>query len=202
VGQKKKENRWFRPDIDFPESSEDWSEFNMNLFAKDEGFKVIAMDNDNLVDEFVNDLNAIVETHNEYHFQYREKNHDDILVDNEWTDEVIFKRDDNAPVDSAEMVADYKDDQEVLWTNFELINGDNYDAMDKKIRQMHLPRFSKDWLNTVLTKGIHTGTMDRPEVMVFLHSLCGFWFDKFYEKYLEQDQLDVIFERHMDNFKY
>ena len=209
IKEKRKEeekNRWFSPDIDFPDSPEDWSEFNMNLFATDEGLKVITMDNKTLVDEFVSDLNASAKIHNGYHSEYRNRiQHDNrVLIDDAWAQRVIDKRDGgyrNFP-SHGDVAADYQNDQQAFWTNFELINDDNYHAINRKIRQMYVPRFSKDWLNTVLTKGIHSGTMNRPEVMVFLHSLCGFWFDKFYEKYLEQKQLDVIFAKHMDHFRY
>ena len=91
---------------------------------------------------------------------------------------------------------------QVLHDNFPLLKNDHYFTFKEKIRRMHLPEMSPQWLRTVIEQGIHAGTLDTPEVMTFLHSMCGFWFNDFYEKYLEQYQLDAIYTDHLNHFQY
>ncbi len=203
-------SKWFKSDISFPSDSKDWSGFNMELFAKDEGLKLIAGD---LVSTFVEDLNNTAKIHNNYH--YKEKNRKTnseremaYLFNNETAKEIIQKRtqDHNQSLSfdqHKDLTSEYQNDNQLFWHNFELMEGDDYFTIKKKMKQMYLPDiFSKSWLNTVLVNGVHSGTLQMPEVMTFLHSLCGFWFDTFYEKYLEQRQLDIIYHKHMDHFRY
>ena len=205
--QQKQQKSVFAESIFFPTDPKEWSGFNMNMFAKNEGLKVLTMNDDTSIETFLDDLNDTAKNHNKYHFavkNYHRRNNRRLT--NEMINEMIQSRDKNFNELNEESYAEFlKDHQEMssaFWNNFELIDGDNYHAIDKKIRQMYLPKVSKSWLNTVLFRGIHSGTISTPEVMSFLHSLCGFWFDKFYNKYLEQRQLDTIFKNHMEHFDY
>ena len=202
--RKNNKNRWFKPDISFPNDPVEWSAYNMNLFAKDEGLKVIALGDEPLVNKFLDDLNDIAKIHNEYHIKYlelkkkRQSRYNPLMsIEQRNKDFSTLSEQDHA-----HLVQDYEREYETFWKNFELINSDNYYAIDTKIKQMYLPDMSELWLNTVLTDGIDSSTLSTPEVMTFLHSLCGFWFDKFYEEYLEQIQLDIIYNKHMDHFQY
>ena len=207
-------NKWFKPGIPFPDNPEEWSTFNMNLFAKDEGLKVITMDDEALVDRFIGDLNASARLHNEYHFSHQQNaDKQNAIYDlqhgrigYELYNQIMQQKEEDYEELSleahGELVNEYGKYSQAFWNNFELIEGDNYYAIDKKVKQMFLPGMTNSWLNKVIKEGVHSSTLQTPEVMSFLHSLCGFWFDKFYQEYLEQSQLDIIYLKHMDHFRY
>ena len=85
---------------------------------------------------------------------------------------------------------------------FPVTNGDDYFALEKKINETSLPDINVSSLTNIVKGGVHASTLNNPEVMAFSHSLCGFWFDKFYENYMEQRQMDIIHDKHMDHFQY
>ena len=202
----------FSSNISFPKDPKKWSGFNMDMFAKDEGLKVLTMNDDVAVNKFLDDLNDTAKNHNKYYFASKKAKDERLRrigyrqFNDDMANEIIQLRNKSYNELSSEkyeeLLANHKEQGNAFWNNFELIDGDNYHAIEKKVRQMYLPEISRNWLNTVLLNGIHTGTIDTPEVMSFLHSLCGFWFDKFYDEYLEQQQLDIIFKKHMQHFKY
>ncbi len=196
-------SRWFDSQISFPQEPDKWSGFNMNLFAKDRGLKMITM-NDPLLDTFVEDLNKSADIHNSYHRQFREKIKKDMetAMDDPLSEVSL---DQMGALDMAEhgaLIQKRAKERERFWGNFELMEGDDYETMKRKTTKMYLPAMNRAWLGKVVEQGIHSGNLQTPEVMTFLHSLCGFWFNHFYEKYLEQVQLDTIFDNHMDHFRY
>ena len=206
--------KWLNPNMSCPENPAEWSEFNMNLFAWNEGLKVITMD-DALTSKFIDDLSKAAKLHNEYHFNSQRYKERKIALAQqgesskyELFNQMIKNRGkgyEQLNFEAHKELADsYESDMRFFWNNFELITGDNYFAVDKKIRQMYLPDMTKPWLDTIINNGIHFGTLGTPEVMTFLHSLCGFWFNNFYEDkdYLEQRQLDTIYLKHMDHYRY
>ncbi len=209
-------NRWFKPDIPFPESRHDWSKFNMNLFAKDEGLKVITMDDEEAISQFLDDLNSYATIHNTYYDKYQ-KYRQEILekkkagqtapspIFNEDIDVETAQEEDSEGYGWGQLkqvAREYENERDFLFNNFELLKGDDFYTVRKKISQMYLPDFSLSWLDKVLVNGVHSGTLLTPEVMTFAHSLCGFWFDKFYEKYLQREQLNTIYLKHLDHFQY
>jgi len=202
----KKENpekEWFHEEINFPKESSEWSGFNRDLFAKDEGLKIISMDDAEATDNFIKDLNDIATLHNEHHNNYNYQNHHN-KPEAESTSHIEGNqaKEEYTMAEHKQHADDYHQYQTEFWKNFELTNNDDYYTVAQKIKNMHLPNMTKPWLENILTNGIHTGTIKTPEVMTFVHSLCGFWFEKFYEKYLEQKQLDIIFQKHMDHYNY
>ncbi len=208
-------NKWFTSDISFPDDPAEWSAFNMNLFANDEGLKVITLDDDTLVNRFIGDLQATAQLHNEYHFNHKaneekQKAVRDSRLGGVMERELYFqiREQEGRAYEELNMEAhsrlvdEYGEYSQAFWNNFELIEGDDYFAIDKKIKQMFIPDMNRSWLNKVVMEGVHASTLQTPEVMSFLHSLCGFWFDKFYQEYLEQRQLDSIYLKHMEHFRY
>lgn len=199
-------NKWFKPEISFPENDQEWSEFNMNLFADDEGLKVLSMDDDNAINEFLEDLKDSAKIHNTYYKQYQRltRNYDerDQNLDEEHNPEEVHNLEEDDWTTHRNRVQDFEREQQVLWKNFELLEGDDFYTIRQKINQMYLPDFSPTWLDKILKDGIHEGTLYTPEVMTFFHSLCGFWFDKFYEKYLQEEQLNTIYSNHLKHFDY
>ena len=208
--------KWFNPGISCPDNSEEWSAFNMKLFAENEGLKLITV-NDTLVDTFLDDLNQAAQLHNKYHFDFLKQKRDRLSEGsskNELFHQMIENRsnplykvphedDDLLTLEDHRRLAHaHQSYKEPFWNNFELLSGENYFSVDKKIRQMYLPNMTRTWLDTVVNDGIHSGTLKTPEVMTFLHSLCGFWFNHFYTDYLEQKQLDTIYLKHMDHYNY
>ena len=209
-----KKSRWFKSDMSFPDDPADWSAFNMDLFAKDEGLKVITMDDDVLVNRFLDDLNTVTRNYNKYHFSYTQNKERQKIIQesrygrldrellNEEIQQVEEKHEELNKEAHEGIMNEIQKYSQAFWDNFKLIDGDDYFAVDEKTKQMYLPDINKSWLNTIVTEGIHPGTLEKPEVMTFFHSLCGFWFDKFYQDYLEQRQLDIIYLKHMDHFQY
>ena len=211
--------KWFNPGISCPEDPAEWTEFNMNLFGWNEGLKVITMD-DALTSKFVDDLNKTAKIHNKYHFRYRqnkEKEKEKALNEtiyeqnspdrnklfNQMVQNIGESKYETLSLEAHKELADsYENDMDLFWNNFALITGDDYISIDKKTKQMYLPNMTKNWLDTVVNNGIHSGTLGTPEVMTFLHSLCGFWFNHFYKEYLEQEQLDTIYLKHMEHYRY
>ena len=210
--EKNPSEKWFKPDISFPKEKSRWADFNMRLFAKDEGLRVISLEENSLIDQFLKDLNSSAEIHNSYHFKYNNKMPS--KKETTGTASLADKTTESSPASEEEMTASATQngqqttyDHSVnkskdFWNNFELFDRDDYTTVKKKIKQLYLPEFSHSWLKTVLMSGIHQGTLETPEVMTFLHSLCGFWFDKFYDEYLKQEQLDIIFLKHMEHYDY
>ncbi|MDE0518575.1 MAG: hypothetical protein OXH36_03335, partial [Bdellovibrionales bacterium] len=216
--------KWFNPGISCPDNPEEWSEFNMNLFAENEGLKLITV-NDTLVDAFLDDLNQAAHLHNKYHFSSQpgggglvvthegglgpleESSKDELfrqMIESRKKPPYKVPQEDTLLTfeHHRKLAHDHQSHQEPFWNNFELLSGDDYFSADTKIKQMYLPSMTKPWLDTVVNKGIHSGTLGTPEVMTFLHSLCGFWFNHFYTDYLEQKQLDTIYLKHMDHYQY
>ena len=209
--------KWFNPGISCPEDSAEWTEFNMNLFGWNEGLKVITMDDD-LTSKFVDDLNKTAEIHNRYHFRYHQNKEkaealsETIYEQNPPDRNKLFNQNaqniekskyETLSLEAHKELADnYENDKDLFWNNFAFITGDDYLSIDKKTKQMYLPNMTKNWLDTVVNNGIHSGTLGTPEVMTFLHSLCGFWFNHFYKEYLEQEQLDTIYLKHMEHYRY
>ena len=214
--------KWFKEGITFPNDPAKWSGFNMNLFAKDRGLKIITMQ-DSLMDQFVEDLNISARVHNTYHKKMatEEEAQNTSLQEDSLDGEGMLS--DFNPATSQEgqpftqtegsqgelnfeehgaQIEQSQKERKLFWDNFELMDGDDYHTMKEKTAKMYLPAINKDWVGRVLESGVHTGNLQTPEVMTFLHSLCGFWFNSFYNKYLEQQQLDTIFENHMDHFRY
>ena len=192
--QDKTSSKWFKSNIVFPEEPDNWSSFNMNLFAKDEGLKVISMDDRPQIDKFLQDLNKNSHRHN----MYRKSLNSEAPS---YKERAIYPG--RGEGDSHEDIANqYKEFQQNFWNNFELMEGSDYYTAKRKVRRMHLPQFSEGWLDKVLTNGVHRGSLETPEVMTFLHSMCGFWFDKFYTEYLEEQQLKTIFDKHLEHFQY
>ena len=210
-------SRHFKPEIEFPEEPAKWSAFNMYLFAKDRGLKVITQE-DPLMDTFIEDLNISANIHNFYHNQYKEladTEHGRLVQSRKQEEElnqtdrkpVSFEKgkgaaDEVLSTSGVDMKPENSSKTSIFWNNFELMEGDNYHTMKKKLQQMYLPAMDEEALHKVLENGIHTGNLHNWEVMTFLHSLCGFWFNHFYSEYLEQEQLDILFENHMDHFRY
>ena len=202
----------------------------MHLFAKDEGLRVISLEEDSLVDQFLKDLNTSAEIHNAYHSKYSnitsskeegsaggsatltDKTTESSPTSEEGTASLTEGSAGSASLADKTQINKQEKHQKIyydslnksinFWNNFELLDGDDYSTVKKKIKQLYLPKFSYSWLKTVLMSGIHQGTLETPEVMTFLHSLCGFWFDKFYDEYLKQEQLDIIFLKHMEHYDY
>ncbi|MDE0119778.1 MAG: hypothetical protein OXM55_07210 [Bdellovibrionales bacterium] len=216
--------KWLNPGISCPENPEEWSEFNMNLFAENEGLKLINVE-DTLVDTFLDDLNQAARLHNKYYFHSSQGKEDLVLT----TEETLEQSEESAkdelfhqmiegrkkpsykvPQEGSlltlethrKLAQEYQINKVPFWNNFELLSGDSYSSVDNKIRKMYLPNMTRTWLDTVVNQGIHSGTLGTPEVMTFLHSLCGFWFNHFYTDYLEQKQLDTIYLKHMDHYQY
>ncbi len=198
--------RWFSSEISFPEDPNKWSGFNMNLFAKTEGLKVITMDDKAGVEGFLTDLNDFVKIHNDYHNTYSqyienitEKQPEAYVVEGE-----VLEADTHPDKwnDYQDKIESDKKDAEIFWNNFKLLEGDNYYTATNKVKKMYLPEMSQTWLTRVLENGVHSGNMQTPEVMTFFHALCGFWFDKFYAKYLEPEQLRTIYLKHIEHFRY
>ncbi len=176
---------------------------NMQRFAKTEGLKVIALDSANKeVDHFVADLNELNKKYNnEYKRLLRISNRTEF--DPAADDMIQFRKNrTEAPEDENLWQQSFTKNRKILWNNFPLSKKDNYISLFNKTQQMHLPAFSIDWLQTILTNGVHAGSLDTPEVMTFLHSMCFFWFDKFYSEYLEQSQLDTVYEKHLEFYDY
>ena len=201
--QKLGSHRWFDSQISFPEKPDKWSGFNMNLFAKDRGLRVITM-NDPLLDTFIEDLNVSAHIHNAHHRQFRKKLKGNITA---FMSDPLLKasQEQLEALDFAEhgsLIHERESEKQLFWSNFELMKGDDYETIIRKTTKMYLPTMNRAWLNKVLEQGIHSGNLLTPEVMTFLHSLCGFWFNHFYKNYLEQTQLDTIFDNHMDYFRY
>ena len=208
-----KASRYFT-EKSFPKEPNEWSGFNMNQFAKSEGLKVITMDDKPLVKDFLADLNNSAKNHNSYHNTYNQ----DIerLIKNRQNSAFAYidkKIDKKALADDWQKhhenkIKTQQAEHQHLWNNFELLQQNNYQtisdfhALRKKIQTMYLPEMSHTWLAEILEHGVHSGTKETPEVMTFFHSLCGFWFDKFYTKYLEIEQLKTIYLNYMEHFRY
>ena len=210
IANKQESTKWFKPEITFPQTPSKWSGFNMNLFATDRGLKVITME-DPLLDTFIEDLNTSVDIHNFYHRQFapqvaKDKAQADFIsdYDESWPskEEMVENPHSLSFKEHSLLIKERQKTRELFWDNFELMEGDDYETMRNKTAKMYLPAINKAWIHKVLESGIHTGNLQTPEVMTFLHSLCGFWFNDFYSKYIEQKQLDTIFENHMDHFLY
>ena len=189
-----RQNKWLNPSVELPEKPEDFTFFNMDRFAKQEGLRVIAWDLENSVSEFIKDLNKSSAVHNHYRDKFfikpqkLKKN-----IANNVLSLIGLDVADEEESPAGETNTD---------PNFSLMEGDNYSVFSKKVKRLFLPEFKDSWLKTILQNGIHTGTLDSPEVMTFLHALCGFWFNDFYSKYLKSYQLDSIYDKHMDHFHY
>ncbi len=220
------QSKWFEPGTNIPDNRAELSTFNMNRFAKSEGLKVLSFDEGDGLNRFIEDLNASASIHNTYREEYLtpqksyiselwdslfgddEENTEDEktldVYDNIDAEENIdFRLAEHSPQSDPQGLINV--DQEYtqsLQDNFPLLENDNYFAFKEKMVRMHLPEMSPQWLKTVITQGIRSGTLDTPEVMTFLHSMCGFWFNDFYEKYLEQYQLDAIYTDHLNHFQY
>ncbi len=176
---------------------------NMNHFAYNEGLKVIAMDNHKVAQNFISDLNHLS---NKYNTQY--SSFLDVSSGKPFNEQVaqsiIELRENQAenPSSETQWWESFKQKNKEIRNNFPLEDKDNYVSFVRKNKQMYLPPFSSEWLRTVLTDGVHAGTIDTPEVMTFLHSMCFFWFEKFYDEYLEQDQIDVLRLKHIEYYDY
>ena len=210
-------DRHFNMDV-VPSSDhlKDWSGINMTMFARDEGLKVITLDDEQAVHRLLTDLNETAKIHNNYYLASRKNQNRDL--DNQ-------NQEDSGVIDLESCKREYKEIKELSKINeenafgrgeeilgkienyqercfFPITNGDDYFAMDEKIRKTSIPDMTASALTNVVKGGVHASTLNNPEVMTFLHSLCGFWFDKFYEKYVEKDQIDIIHDKHMDHFQY
>ena len=202
-------NKWFSPEITFPSDPDQWSARNRDLFARDEGLKVISMEDTELVSEFIQDLNDSAKIHNAYHEQWARTASEKDRSNMDWMQEQAELEQTKTACSAKEeedcflkQAGAYSNYRERFWDNFKEINSDDYYAIKEKTRQMYLPEMRSNWLNQVLVQGIYSRNLETPEVMTFLHSLCGFWFDKFYDRYLEREQIDVIFQKHLDHFRY
>ena len=221
------QNKWFAPGTDIPEDPRELSAFNRDRFARSEGLKVLSFDEPDVLIRFVEDLNAIADIHNSYREQYVFSKSDPFSEWlGEWWNEWFGDEEEDTVVvydkeagekniafrsgkysaendyEAAILMRVQQEHTQALQNNFPLLEGDNYYAFYKKIQQMNLPKMSPQWLRTVIEQGIRPGTLDTPEVMTFLHSMCGFWFNDFYEKYLEQYQLDAIYTDHLNHYQY
>ena len=220
------QSKWFEPEADIPGNRAELSTFNMNRFAQSEGLKVLSFDEGDGLNRFIEDLNASASIHNTYREEYLtpqksyigelwdswfgddEENTEDEktldVYDNIDAEENIdFRLAEHSPQsDPPDLINVDQEYTQSLQDNFPLLENDNYVAFKEKMVRMYLPEMSPQWLKTVITQGIHPGTLDTPEVMTFLHSMCGFWFNDFYEKYLEQYQLDAIYTDHLNHFQY
>ena len=217
------QNRWFEPGTDIPNNPNELSAFNMNRFARSEGLKALSFDEVESLSGFIEDLNASVNIHNNHREEYLtpktsaivelwdewfgdDEDEEESLdvYDNASAEENInFRLAEHSPQSEPQGLINLAQEHtQSLQDNFPLLERDNYFAFKKKIARMYLPEMSHEWLRTVIEQGIHPGTLDTPEVMTFLHSMCGFWFNDFYEKYLEQYQLDAIYTDHLNHFQY
>ncbi len=200
-------NKWFHPELSFPENEQDWSGFNMNLFAKAEGLNVISVDNENVINEFLDDLKDSAKIHNTYYKKYKRLKADEMDQKHKAFQEMDQKHVEDYNVtyewnQHNENVQNLEEEAVFLLNNFKLLEGDDFYTVRQKINQMFLPDFSRSWLDKILKDGVHVGTLYKPEVMTFFHSLCVFWFDKFYKKYLKKHQLKTIYNKHLEHFNY
>ena len=222
----KNNNKWLAQSASTSSTPEKHSAFNMDRFAKSEGLRAISFDNKEEISRLLADLHKNADIYNQYRHRYFEVTKNPMLDFFSGLWESMFNSDEESIEEKvfndgfAEQAVDFRLTghlqnknpahlihntqfyQQAVRKNFPLLSTDNFYDFNKKFQQMHLPHITPRWLRTVLVQGIHEGTIDTPEVMSFLHSMCGFWFDDFYEKYLEQYQLDVIYNNHMDHFRY
>ncbi len=178
---------------------------NMNRFAKYEGLKVIAMDNKKEFNRFITDLNTL---NTRYNTEYKKmlKLADKTSFNNQIAEDIIQSnklRTNHSDIRSDRNYLDkIEENQSIVWNNFPLIDKDDYFTFADKNQQMYLPEFSPHWMRTVLKNGIHSATIHTPEVMTFLHSLCFFWFEKFYDEYLDKNQLDALYDQQVEYYDY
>lgn len=184
------------------EDAQALSGINMDRFAKVEGLKVIAEDHEEM-NRFITDINELNEKYNEQYKLWLGIS-DVTEFDQQVVDEIIQFRQQKVETQADEKFwqSSFVRNQQTVQNNFPLSEGDDYWSFFKKSQQMYLPSFSLSWLQTILKGGVHNGSIDTPEVMTFLHSMCFFWFDKFYDEYLEQSQLDTLYEKHLEFYDY
>ena len=228
-GNKDDMGKHFNMDIVTSSNNPDnWSGINMTMFARDEGLKIITLDDEPAIHQFLEDLDEIADIHNRYNEVYQKnKKTETEAIRPTWVEgKTRFGNTLSGDLESwkeeyAEIKAGLGDDihfaeeaadekykqitnyQKRFLQNFAFIEGDDYFAMREKTEQTYIPRgMTPADLRSIVVKGIHPSTLNNPEVMTFLHSLCGFWFDKFYKNYMEQNQLDTIYDKHLDHFQY
>ncbi len=213
-------NQHFKSNIEIPESYS-ISTFNMNQYAKDEGLKVIAMD-DVSMKNFLADLNQSIQQLNLFRSEHKSKKKAQATSLSSTQREVsaqglpsstrstLEKKFQKMPnqyeiknsQDLEEAISTINQYEQVFFNNFARGEGESLSDFFQKIEKMHLPKMSQSWLEKILVDGIHERTVDTIEVATFLHSMCSFWFDKFYDQYLEKRQLDIIYAKHKDHFDY
>ena len=153
-------------------------------FAENEGLKNIFMDGKDK-ERFLEDLKEMSERYKQYRQKYI-KGH-------------VEKSDDS---DVFEDVVNSEEMEHRPVNQFTLFNDDHETHFIEKNEGMTLSKVSEDDLYKIILNGIHGGSINTSEVSVFLHLMCGFWFDKFYDEYLEERQLKTIFDKHNDHFNY
>ena len=181
------------------------SKTNMDQFAAKEGLKVVATDSENhAMDKFISDLNSLNRKYNTRYKPFLGVSPDAGHLDEEMINNSITSR--KLPVQTVKdeelWQISFTENRKTTRKNFPLNSADDFAGFVKKHQQMYLPEFSLAWLNHILRYGIHAGSIEHPEVMTFLHSLCFFWFEKFYAQYLEDSQIQNLYENHLKYYDY
>ena len=175
----------------------------MNNFAHSEGLRVISLDNKQETSRFISSLNQLAQKYNTKYKALLSLSKEEGFSDQTAEDIIQFRQTGQGlKLSERDWWDESKKKKQIVWNNFPLSEQDTRADFIQKNRQMYLPSFSERWLSTVINGGIHAGTIDTPEVMTLLHSLCLFWFEKYYDEYLQPEQLAVLYDKHIEYYDY
>ena len=177
-------------------------------FSAHEALKPVLMDSEEDKNKFLEDLGEIARKYRDYRSKYipfapaaTEESFPPLFSQKQKA-EWIQK----APLQNAEerqhFVSEIENHQKVWENHFPLYRDDNELNFTIKNSRVHLFPLSEEEINQVIAGGVHKGNIDTHEVSQFLHLMCGFWFDKFYDEYLDFRQIQTISNKHKDHLNY
>ena len=177
-------------------------------FAEHEGLKPVFLGHAGEREKFLSDLRETSLKYKEYKQKYIFSR---LQVPPPPSEEVLSAREQGelihqAPLNTSEERRQFSDQVREHLGHFEnqfpFLNADDSLSFMQKHRNMTLDPLSGEALRRVVRGGIHRGSFHTREVAQFLHLMCGFWFDKFYDEYLGKNQLTALYNKHRDHLNY